>query len=192
MGSNQHGEFGLGSGRSSSSSRRGKKTSSEKPKKPQRGLGVAQLEKIRIQSQLMDNYNMQTLHPSFHSNLIMEENMRQTLNFPSSPPSSSFSSSSSSAFGIHPNLSVLYEETGSADYRFGDPYSCTSARFLPPDSISNHSYPNHLRSVALPLFEDSVEKRIRPNNCYSAASYSHISDSSDSQELDLELRLSLK
>ncbi|KAI0524359.1 hypothetical protein KFK09_003726 [Dendrobium nobile] len=187
MGSNQHGEFGLGSGRSSSSSRRGKKTSSEKPKKPQRGLGVAQLEKIRIQSQLMDNYNMQTLHPSFHNNLIMEENMRQTLNFPSSPPSSSFSSSSSSAFGIHPNLS-----TGSADYRFGDPYSCTSARFLPPDSISSHSYPNHLRSVALPLFEDSVEKRIRQNNCYSAASYSHISDSSDSQELDLELRLSLK
>ncbi|KAH0467589.1 hypothetical protein IEQ34_002622 [Dendrobium chrysotoxum] len=181
MGSNQHGEFGLGSGRSSSSSRRGKKTSSEKPKKPQRGLGVAQLEKIRIQSQLIDNYNMQTLHPSFHSNLIMEENMRQTLNFPSSPPSSSFSSSSSSAFGIHPNLSV------------GDFVSIYNREaFLPPDSINSHSYPNHLGSVALPLLEDSMEKRIRQNNCYSAASYSHISDSSDSQELDLELRLSLK
>lgn len=35
-----------------SSSRKGKKSGSDKPKQPQRGLGVAQLEKIRIHSQM--------------------------------------------------------------------------------------------------------------------------------------------
>lgn len=35
-----------------SSSRKGKKSNSDKPKQPQRGLGVAQLEKIRLHSQL--------------------------------------------------------------------------------------------------------------------------------------------
>nr|GEW29556.1 reverse transcriptase domain-containing protein [Tanacetum cinerariifolium] len=36
----------------SSSSRKGKKSHPDKPKQPQRGLGVAQLEKIRLHSQL--------------------------------------------------------------------------------------------------------------------------------------------
>lgn len=35
-----------------SSSRKGKKSGSDKPKQPQRGLGVAQLEKIRLHSQM--------------------------------------------------------------------------------------------------------------------------------------------
>ncbi|KAL0427014.1 UNVERIFIED_CONTAM: protein SPEAR1, partial [Sesamum latifolium] len=66
MGSNYYGEGNpagneRGSGfssssSSSSSSRKGKKGSSDKPKQPQRGLGVAQLEKIRLHSQLGSNY----------------------------------------------------------------------------------------------------------------------------------------
>lgn len=61
MGSGYYGELNLGnserasgssSSPSSSSSRKGKKNSSEKPKQPQRGLGVAQLEKIRLHGQL--------------------------------------------------------------------------------------------------------------------------------------------
>ncbi|KAL6555019.1 hypothetical protein OROGR_006277 [Orobanche gracilis] len=48
---------------SSSSSRKGKKNGSDKPKQPQRGLGVAQLEKIRLHSQLGCAYL-----PSVHSN----------------------------------------------------------------------------------------------------------------------------
>ena len=40
------------SGSSSSSSRKGKKNNQEKPKQPQRGLGVAQLEKIRLHGQM--------------------------------------------------------------------------------------------------------------------------------------------
>lgn len=47
---------------SSPASRRGKKNGSEKPKQPQRGLGVAQLEKIRLHGEMScDNYN-----PSFY------------------------------------------------------------------------------------------------------------------------------
>lgn len=61
MGSNYYGEqnyFGgnergmMSSSSSSSSSRKGKKSSSDKPKQPQRGLGVAQLEKIRLHSEI--------------------------------------------------------------------------------------------------------------------------------------------
>ncbi|KAH7682184.1 hypothetical protein IHE45_05G104900 [Dioscorea alata] len=76
MGSSHCGEVGLGKGRSStsSSSRKGKsssKTSLEKPKQPQRGLGVAQLEKIRLHNQFMANYNHlhNPLQSSFHHNI---------------------------------------------------------------------------------------------------------------------------
>ncbi|KAF8407078.1 hypothetical protein HHK36_006203 [Tetracentron sinense] len=51
MGSSYYGEPNLGNGRSGSS-RKGKKINSDKPKQPQRGLGVAQLEKIRIHNQM--------------------------------------------------------------------------------------------------------------------------------------------
>jgi len=50
-------ERGNGSSSSYSSSRKGKKSSnSDKPKQPQRGLGVAQLEKIRLHTQLPPPY----------------------------------------------------------------------------------------------------------------------------------------
>lgn len=49
MGSNYCGEAERSGG---SSSRKGKKNGSDKPKQPQRGLGVAQLEKIRLHSQM--------------------------------------------------------------------------------------------------------------------------------------------
>ncbi|RRT75501.1 hypothetical protein B296_00031168 [Ensete ventricosum] len=54
----------LGNGRLGSS-RRGKKSSSDKQKQPQRGLGVAQLEKIRLQNEMMAGY----LHSPFPSDL---------------------------------------------------------------------------------------------------------------------------
>lgn len=62
MDSSYFGEPNLGNERSSaSSSRKGKKNNSDKPKQPQRGLGVAQLEKIRLHSQMACGY-----HPSLH------------------------------------------------------------------------------------------------------------------------------
>lgn len=68
MGSSYFGEpnFGneraSGSSSSSSSSRKGKKNNSEKPKQPQRGLGVAQLEKLRLHGQMACAH-----HPSLHA-----------------------------------------------------------------------------------------------------------------------------
>lgn len=47
-----------------SSSRKGKKSNSDKPKQPQRGLGVAQLEKIRLHSQL--GFHSTNLHPQVY------------------------------------------------------------------------------------------------------------------------------
>ncbi|XP_078175038.1 protein SPEAR1-like [Carex rostrata] len=38
------------------SCKKGKRSISDKPKQPQRGLGVAQLEKIRMQNEIMANY----------------------------------------------------------------------------------------------------------------------------------------
>lgn len=65
MGSNYCGEQNHGSG--GSSSRKGKKNSSDKPKQPQRGLGVAQLEKIRLHSQMGRGFispnSLQTPYP---------------------------------------------------------------------------------------------------------------------------------
>lgn len=60
---NDH-QRGSGSSSSSSSSRKGKKSNSDKPRQPQRGLGVAQLEKIRLHGQMgCAAYG----HPSLHN-----------------------------------------------------------------------------------------------------------------------------
>ena len=49
----------------SSPAKRGKnKNGSDKPKQPQRGLGVAQLEKIRLHGEL--NCNSFSTYPSYH------------------------------------------------------------------------------------------------------------------------------
>lgn len=70
MGSSYFGEPNLGNERgsssSSSSSRKGKKSNSDKPKQPQRGLGVAQLEKIRLHGQMACN-NYHPITNSFHT-----------------------------------------------------------------------------------------------------------------------------
>ncbi|KAI4377394.1 hypothetical protein MLD38_015027 [Melastoma candidum] len=68
MGSSYFGYPNMGNDRKSDgggsgSSRKGKKGSPDKPKQPQRGLGVAQLEKIRLHGQLGSG----NFHPSIHS-----------------------------------------------------------------------------------------------------------------------------
>ncbi|CAL9135120.1 unnamed protein product [Musa textilis] len=57
--------LGLGSGRRGAA-KRGRRSNSDKAKQPQRGLGVAQLEKIRLQGQMNE-------HVSIHNYLCMEE-----------------------------------------------------------------------------------------------------------------------
>ncbi|KAL0910373.1 hypothetical protein M5K25_021349 [Dendrobium thyrsiflorum] len=196
MGSNQHGEFGLGSGRSpSSSSKKKKKNSLEKAlRQPQRGLGVAQLEKIRIQSQMMASYNLHMLHHPFHSNLTMEEDMKIPLTSPlSSSSSSPFNGASSSSFySVHPNFMMgCGDNLVSADKRFGD-IEYTQARFSVQDhEIRRIPEIDHHQAITHPvLTEDSVlQRRIHQQHSYFAGSLSQVSDSNESQELDLELRL---
>ncbi|CAN1822582.1 Protein SPEAR1 [Linum perenne] len=65
MGSSYFGEPNIGTSSSSSSSRKGKKNNNNQPKQPQRGLGVAQLEKIRLTGQLGYNHHHHH-HPSYH------------------------------------------------------------------------------------------------------------------------------
>ncbi|KAH0453796.1 hypothetical protein IEQ34_018120 [Dendrobium chrysotoxum] len=194
MGSNQQGDFGLGSGRSpSSSSKKKKKNSLEKAlRQPQRGLGVAQLEKIRIQSQMMASYNLQLLHHPF---LTMEEDMKIPLTFPlSSSSSSPFNgASSSSVFSVHPNSMMgCGDNLVSVDKRFGD-LEYTQARFSAQDHEISRipQIDDHLQAVTHPvLIEDSVlQRRIHQQHGYFAGSLSQVSDSNESQELDLELRL---
>nr|AAD24402.1 unknown protein [Arabidopsis thaliana]AAO37150.1 hypothetical protein [Arabidopsis thaliana] len=50
---------------SSPATRRGKKNGSEKPKQPQRGLGVAQLEKIRLHGEMSCN-SFNSYNPSLY------------------------------------------------------------------------------------------------------------------------------
>ncbi|EEF48216.1 conserved hypothetical protein [Ricinus communis] len=109
MGSSYFGEPNLGNERGSGSSRKGKKTNSDKPKQPQRGLGVAQLEKIRLHGQMGSAYHP-SLHTPYPSNFNQEDMRMQTAAY-SSVPSSSFSYSSSSvassaSYGFHPNIVV--------------------------------------------------------------------------------------
>ena len=83
MGSGYFGEPNLGSnergsGSSSSSSRKGKKSNSDKPRQPQRGLGVAQLEKIRLHGQMGCAYHPSLQTPPYPTNF---NNVNLTLFF---------------------------------------------------------------------------------------------------------------
>lgn len=132
MGSSYFGEPNLGNERGGSS-RKGKKSNSDKPKQPQRGLGVAQLEKIRLHGQMGSGFHP-SLHGSYASNfnqvalslslslwgmcacwklgyganglIKLQEDIRMQSAY-SSVPSSSFSYSSSSAASYgYPNIMV--------------------------------------------------------------------------------------
>lgn len=73
MDSSYFGEPNMGNERvsgssSSSSSRKGKKNNQDKSKQPQRGLGVAQLEKIRLHGQMACGGYHPPLHSPYPSN----------------------------------------------------------------------------------------------------------------------------
>ncbi|KAL8254830.1 hypothetical protein R6Q59_033051 [Mikania micrantha] len=134
---------------SSSSSRKGKKICAEnKPKQPQRGLGVAQLEKIRLHSQL-------GFHPTnIHPQMVMSEPERSNMAYVQSQPSS-------------------------------DPRWNASNIMFEAEHYAQPGKTMHLFQVKV---EDSLRKKKWSD---SMGSSSHNSDSNGSQELDLELRLSL-
>ncbi|KAJ0986064.1 hypothetical protein J5N97_004420 [Dioscorea zingiberensis] len=189
------GELGLGSGRSGSSSRKGKKNSNSdhKPKQPQRGLGVAQLEKIRLHDQMAAAYlpPAVVLHSPFHTTTLnKEDDLREERTFsPSFYCSNSSSSSSSSIpYGLQANHMMMFGEDERLDIRsYGEfpSSSRTSSLYLPHDLVQE--------PVTLPLLEetleDSMQKKRRQDHRHSTGSFSQNSDKSDTQELDLDLKL---
>ncbi|KAH0857095.1 hypothetical protein HID58_085356 [Brassica napus] len=197
---------------SSPATRRGKKNGSEKPKQPQRGLGVAQLEKIRLHSEMscnsFDNYmviivRVVTLLCSSHSSigsiigiraliqcpvnfrgLIMENvRMQGYASIPSSSPSFTYVSPSPSP---SPSPSYgLYPNMMIDAHR--DQYERATMSWNPSYGIlESHHYlePNTTRHI---LNEDPCFTR----RSKSLGSGNQNSGSNDNQELDLELRLSL-
>ncbi|KAK7272710.1 hypothetical protein RJT34_29500 [Clitoria ternatea] len=189
MGSNYFGEPNFGnervSGSSSSSSRKGKnKNNQDKPKQPQRGLGVAQLEKIRLHGQMACGYNHPSLHhPPYPSNY---EDPMQTP-YSSVPSSSSFSYSSSStsysaSYGFQPNIVMSLPEYEGTNVRYGDSH--------PTNTASAAAQPNITRPL-LNLYDSQHIDTNKKHGSGSLGSSSQNSESSDTQEPDLELRLSL-
>ncbi|OAY68988.1 hypothetical protein ACMD2_18096 [Ananas comosus] len=150
----------MGTGNSDSSagsSRRGKKSSSEKPKQPQRGLGVAQLEKIRLQSEMAEY--LPPLQPPFLTNLNMEDQVRIPMVLSSSVPSSSVITTSSSLFAVHPNVMTAYGGDERTDFRYSG-FGLTPV--IRPISDPNATIPSHYyapQNVTLPLFEQTTEVR---------------------------------
>ncbi|KAK8348326.1 hypothetical protein V6Z12_A06G075100 [Gossypium hirsutum] len=191
MGSSYFGEPNMGSERGgSSSSRKGKKGNSDKPKQPQRGLGVAQLEKIRLHGQMASTY-LPLHHGTYPANFNQEDNMRAYSSMASS--SFSYSSTSSPSYGFqYPNMMMgVGEYDQRANIRHGD--SQPSSGFL---DTQHFAQPNMTRQLLnlnvefLTFLQDS-HSRSKKHRSNSLGSSSQNSESSDTQELDLELRLSL-
>ncbi|XXG48053.1 hypothetical protein AAC387_Pa02g2592 [Persea americana] len=189
MGSSYFGGPSLGNGRSGSS-RKGKKSNSDKPKQPQRGLGVAQLEKIRLSNEMGCCYQPSLpSHDNFHKEDVTVEKAF------SSPPSSSSSYSSPSVFSFHSNSMMGLGDMETTNIRFGELQSGGTARtewnynrsISPPQQAAQSSV---TRQFLTPPFYSSSQQR-RNDGCGSMGSSSQNSDSSDAKELDLDLKLSL-
>ncbi|GMI81264.1 TCP Interactor containing EAR motif protein 2 [Hibiscus trionum] len=190
MGSSYFGEPNIGNEKgasslsSSSSSRKGKKSNSDNPKQPQRGLGVAQLERIRLYEQMGSIYHP-SLHGPFPANFNQEKMRLQ-------PAYSSMALSSSTSHGFHRRMMMGLEQYETRpNIRYGDFQPSTTSSWNPGkgilDSTRNFAQPNQTRQLLnLHHAEDSPPKR---SNLLGYSSQNSVS--SDTQELDLELRLSL-
>ncbi|KAJ3670754.1 hypothetical protein LUZ60_008180 [Juncus effusus] len=166
--------FGWGSSGSPSSSKRGKR---DKQRQPQRGLGVAQLEKIRIQSEMAE-YNLPSIQSPF-SNLNMSDTMITT----------SVSLAPSSIFAVRPNITMPLDGRDT----FYSQAQTTSPTVRPLAGTPSNIYPPNICShptVTLPLFEGEREDYMRYHGRrWSTDTNSQKSDSSETQDLDLELKL---
>ncbi|CAA0366978.1 unnamed protein product [Arabidopsis thaliana] len=153
---------------SSPATRKGKKNGSEKPKQPQRGLGVAQLEKIRLHGEMSCNsFN------SYNPSLYPQEDVRMQGGYSSIP------SQSSAPYGFYPNMMMGVHR---------DQYDRATMSWNPSYGIleSQHSLePNITRHF---LKEDPSSTTRRSKSLGSGIQHS---GSSENQEVDLELRLSL-
>ncbi|XP_051131862.1 protein SPEAR1-like isoform X2 [Andrographis paniculata] len=177
-----------------SSSRKGKKGNSDKPKQPQRGLGVAQLEKIRLNSQLGCSTYLPSVHNPYASSGFNQEDYRlQTAH------SSSYSTSSSPSYGFqgHHGVVMGLSDLDKANISYGDSSQPNAAaRWHPGNAGAAATYgaphynvdPRMTRSFFEPENEGSFGKKSMRERKDSLMGNS---ESSNSDEIDLELRLSL-
>ncbi|XP_040375740.1 protein SPEAR3-like isoform X1 [Oryza brachyantha] len=198
-GSNFGDSMGWGnSGRSSpaGSSRKGKRGgggggAADKPKQPQRGLGVAQLEKIRLQSEMAEYFSPLGQQPGslvHRTGSLNLEDARASTSSLSSSPSSPFHAtavSSSSQFPIHPNLAMAYGERGDVRYsEFQTPI------IRSPSSSNIYGAPHYAHpNITLPLFEPEESARLKGHHDRSHSADSTSMNSDDPQDVDLELKL---
>ncbi|EES19934.1 hypothetical protein BDA96_09G242000 [Sorghum bicolor] len=184
-------------------SRKGKRgggggSGSDKPRQPQRGLGVAQLEKIRIQSEMAE-YSLH--HPLGHppppihrTGSFNLEDSRLSHSLPSSPSSSAFYAAnigvSSSSYPIHRpthHIAMTYGER-SGDMRYGE--FQTNPIIRSPNYhgaiYGSEAHYSHPSNATLPLFNPQESICLnRPYDLNQTADSSNLDD----QEVDLELKL---
>ncbi|XP_066309399.1 protein SPEAR3-like isoform X2 [Miscanthus floridulus] len=206
----------------SSSGRRGKRGGgsaggTDKPKQPQRGLGVAQLEKIRLQSEMAEYFHPLGQPPSLihRTGSLNLEDARASTSSLSSLPSSSFHPTTiSSPFPIHQNFAMPY---GERDVRYsefqapiirsprssavyGNPHYAQHPNItLPlrvpstrsPRSSAVYGNPHYAQhpNITLPLFEPQESARLKGHHDRSQSADSTSFNSDDPQDVDLELKL---
>ncbi|CAI9758995.1 unnamed protein product [Fraxinus pennsylvanica] len=192
MGSNYFGEPNLGNERGSSSSRKGKKSNSDKPKQPQRGLGVAQLEKIRLHSQM--GFLPSSVHTPYAPN-FNQEDMRLPTGYSSSsssfPYSSSVVSSPSYGFSGPQNFMMGLPDSERAKIIYEDSQPSNASRWHPGTEVSgtqNFSQPSTTKHFFNLEVEESFNRK-KKGRSRSTGSSSQNSETSDTEEIDLELRL---
>ncbi|KAL3625473.1 hypothetical protein CASFOL_030927 [Castilleja foliolosa] len=175
MGSNYYGEA-ISSSSSSSSLRKGKKGNSDKPKQPQRGLGVAQLEKIRLHSQLGSNY------PSYHHPTRFNHHLQEEM-----APQTPYYSTSSSPNSYGYSLMMGLPEINRTNARYGDTQSNNIARWN--TSMNNGMGSQHFMEPMMtrPFFEPIVEGSSQKKN---KMEWNGVQIADGSEDIDLELRLS--
>uniref|UniRef100_A0A7N1A225 Uncharacterized protein n=1 Tax=Kalanchoe fedtschenkoi TaxID=63787 RepID=A0A7N1A225_KALFE len=186
MGSGYYGEMNMGMGSSnngssssSMSSRRGKKSSNSpnKPKQPQRGLGVAQLEKIRLHGQLGSTSYTHPAAPYMPHHLTYPINpLTHQEAYGSVPPSAS-----SYASFHQPNMMMGF---GSMEAPSNMGWNGSTTGDVYESQQVHYSQAEYMTRPFLSAGE------ARRNNNEWGRSRSHDSESSDTQqEVDLELRL---
>eukprot|EP00268_Persea_americana_P053997 TRINITY_DN6155_c0_g1_i2.p1 TRINITY_DN6155_c0_g1~~TRINITY_DN6155_c0_g1_i2.p1 ORF type:complete len:164 (+),score=38.42 TRINITY_DN6155_c0_g1_i2:436-927(+) len=163
MASSYLGDPSLGNERSGSS-RKGKKSNSDKPKQPQRGLGVAQLEQIRLSNEMGSCY-MPSLHNPSYTSLNQDATAQMRVG------------------DMELTDSGYGEPESSGTTRIGWNYN---QNILQPQQEAQSSITRQL--LTLPVENSSHKNRM--NIQYELmGSGNQNSNSSDDQELDLDLKL---
>ncbi|CAN6456582.1 unnamed protein product [Victoria cruziana] len=163
------------------SGRKGKKGGSDqRPKQPQRGLGVAQLEKMRMSSQ-MGFYQLPSFHVPFSLNRRDEAPSRSPVYVSSSPPSLS-SSTSAAAYGHFPKNTVgMGDLEGIMYYDFqSEAAKSTDALRYQPSTSSD---------LASTFLQPAMERLSRHQAKDSENLSCESTNSEDVHDIDLNLKL---